>query len=191
MDEGRNLSVEFLMSACSVLTILLIIETILFISFGIVVYRRKKTNKLFIEKTLFTLQVAQSLRQLISQMSRNSVLKVTNALGELELLEEEIRDDFHEGSFNESTINKIAKAIDDTLCQCLENLQFEDFTAQIREHIQILMQFLIDGVKPSPLSQNVKKSISDKCLQIFSIDEEFEALSNISEGNNDEECSDD
>ena len=73
------------------------------------------------------------------------------------------------------------QAIDNTLCECLENLQFEDYTAQIREHIQVLLDDASADIYEMNISPQIQKEVTDKCRQIFSIDEEFAVLDHISE----------
>lgn len=160
---------------CAALAAAVIAETLFIIICLLVCVKRARRNSILAQKILFSFSVTRNLRSLITEKSRESVLRVTNALGELELLEEEINETIYAKADNNDS-HKIVNAIDEALCQCLENLQFEDYTNQIREHIQILENSLTAEMSGSAVSDRIRKDISEKCRQIFSIDEEYAAL---------------
>ena len=168
----------FAVYAVIALTAILITETFFFVITAVICFKRAKQRTFFIQKVLYSLALTQKLRQLISEKSRKSVLQVTEALGELELVEESINDKVFSSS-NETANNEnteIVAAIDNALCKCLESLQFEDYTNQIREHIQILENDAASDWVHTSVSEKVQKSVTDRCRQIFSIDEEFAVL---------------
>ena len=168
----------FAVYAVIALTAIHITETFFFVITAVICFKRAKQRTFFIQKVLYSLALTQKLRQLISEKSRKSVLQVTEALGELELVEESINDKVFSSS-NETANNEnteIVAAIDNALCKCLESLQFEDYTNQIREHIQILENDAASDWVHTSVSEKVQKSVTDRCRQIFSIDEEFAVL---------------
>lgn len=168
-----------------ILTVALIIET-LFIILCLFFYLKKaKQQRVLSQKIVFSLAVTQTLRTLIAQKNQEAVLQISNALGELELVEEEINDKFYsklnKKTDNNSSDTNVVNTIDNALCTCLENLQFEDATNQIREHIQILESAILSEFKEHSVSESIKKIITEKCRQIFAVDDEFEALNHLSE----------
>ena len=173
-------------AASIALTAVVITETLFIIICLLVSLLQTRRNRILMQEISFSLSVAGKLRSLIAEKSRESVLRVTNALGELELLEEEINEKIYANTGSESDNDgpKIVGAIDEALCQCLESLQFEDYTNQIREHIQILENSLVPDSNGSAVSDSVKKEISEKCRQIFSINEEYAVLNHSREDNN-------
>lgn len=161
-----------------VLTAILITETFFFITGAVICLKRAKQRAFFIQKVLYSLSLTRKLRLLISEKSRKSVLQVTEALGELELVEDSINDRIlpPSGETSNRENAEIIAVIDNALCKCLESLQFEDYTNQIREHIQILEDEAISNLLHTSVSEKVQKTVADKCRQIFSIDEEFAVL---------------
>ena len=162
--------------------LIIVAETLLLAVYILNHKKKEKQQKFILQKIVFSLTVVRKLRSIISQKSRQSVLQVAKALGDLELIEEEIQDKIFANLIkdNKNTVETV-QAIDNTLCECLESLQFEDYTAQIREHIQVLLDDASADIYEMNISPQIQKEVTDKCRQIFSIDEEFAVLDHISE----------
>ncbi len=167
---------------CAVLSVVILAETAGILIYGFIRLRQKEKRKLLKQKVAVSLQIARGLRSIISEKSRKAVLQVTDALGDLELIEEEIKDKIFESPDGvDDTDSRIVSSIDTALCECLESLQFEDYTAQIRDHIRILFDSVTADIGHINIPPQVQKEVTDKCRQIFSIDEEFTVLDHISE----------
>ena len=70
-----------------VIAALIIVTETLLLAFYILNHKKKeKQQKFILQKIVFSLTVVRKLRSIISQKSRQSVLQVAKALGDLELI---------------------------------------------------------------------------------------------------------